>query len=376
MSDSLVAPDCQGPLPFYADHVGSLLRPANLKQARNDYSKGQLSASQLRELEDSEIKKAVAGQYNTGLRSLTDGELRRAWWHFDFLKGLDGVELYQTEGGYKFHGVETKAENLRITGKVSFNSNHPFLEDFKFLKGVVDNYPDAIAKQTIPSPNMLMHLKIRNNPHYSDFADYVQDLGNAYADAIKAFYAAGCRYLQLDDVFWAYLADAATPAKEEAAGFTLEQVVDACVDTLNIALADKPADMVVSMHVCRGNFSSTWIYQGGYEQVEDALARLENLDGLFLEYDDARSGDFAPLAKIKNAQIVLGVITSKHGELEPAEEVINRIKEASQYVPLDRLALSPQCGFASTEEGNKVTAEQQWAKLEHVVSIANQVWNR
>lgn len=359
--------------PFHADHVGSFLRSARLKQARKERAAGTLSVEQLTAIEDDEIRHLVAQQKAAGIRMITDGELRRSWWHFDFMEQLLGAEGYSSEQGYQFHGVETKARNIRIVDKIRFNPTHPFLEHFKFLQETVGDNSAFIAKQTIPSPNMFLHRAIRDNAVYGSLDAFCHDLGQTYRAAIQAFYAAGCRYLQLDDVFWAYLADNTSMAQEWANGVDPRTLIALCTRTLNDALADRPADLCVTMHVCRGNFSSTWIYQGGYDVIAEALGQV-NVDALFLEYDDERSGGFAPLKHIRQQHVVLGLITSKHGTLENVDSMIGRIHEAAAYIPLHQLALSPQCGFASTEEGNHLTETEQWAKLQHVVGIAEQVW--
>ncbi|WP_115717836.1 5-methyltetrahydropteroyltriglutamate--homocysteine S-methyltransferase [Gallaecimonas mangrovi] len=356
---------------FRADHVGSFLRPPHLKQARGDFAAGTLSREQLTAIEDAEIKKLVDAQIAAGVQAVTDGELRRAWWHFDFLENLEGVEGYDADKGYSFKGVETKAHQVRVTGKIDFNAEHPHLAHFQFLKDVVADR--AVAKMTIPSPNMLMHLNIRQNPHYDSLQQYSTDLGQAYKKAIAAFYQAGCRYLQIDDVFWAYLADINAEAKEKEAGYDLAEVIASCARTLNIALEDKPADMNISMHVCRGNFKSTWIYQGGYDAIAKALGQVK-VDALFLEYDDDRSGSFAPLQHIQDQKVVLGIVTSKVADLEDQAALKARIEEAAQYLPLEQLALSPQCGFSSTEEGNAITEADQWAKLKLINETARSVW--
>lgn len=361
--------------PFRADHVGSLLRPARIKEARSQFARGELTADGLRAIEDEEIRRIVEGQKKTGILAITDGELRRAWWHLDFMENLTGVEGFDAETGYKFHGVETKPHNVRITGKIDFNTKHPFLNHFKFLKGVVGDAGPFVAKQTIPSPNMFMHLNVRDNPVYSSLDAYCDDLARTYQKTIKAFYDIGCRYLQLDDVFWAYLSDPKSHEKERAAGNDPQKIIDRCAKTLNMALEGKPRDMAVTMHVCRGNFASTWIYQGGYDAVSKALGSVR-VDGFFLEFDDERSGGFEPLKYCDTQQVVLGLITSKTAQLESPDAIKKRIEAASRYVPLERLALSPQCGFASTEEGNKLTEDEQWAKLKLVVDIAKDVWGK
>lgn len=361
--------------PFRADHVGSFLRPQRLKEARVKVANNEITAQQLKAIEDEEIRRVIANQKETGIRSITDGEFRRAWWHFDFMENLLGVNGFDADKGYSFHGVETKPRQVCIKERIAFNPEHPFLEHFKFLKKEVGASRHFIAKQTIPSPNMFMHLNIRQNEVYSSLDDYCADLAETYRSAIAAFYNAGCRYLQLDDVFWAYLSDERSHEKERAAGQDPEKIIDLCTQTLNMALKDKPQDMKITMHVCRGNFSSTWIYEGGYDKISRSLGAV-NVDGLFLEYDDERSGGFAPLRFCKTQQVVLGLITTKTPELESIEKIKTRLHEATQFIELDRLCLSPQCGFASTEEGNHLSETQQWDKLKLVVRIADEVWGK
>ncbi len=363
--------------PFRADQVGSLLRPAVVKEARLACQEGRLAPEKLRSVENTEIKKLVEKQKEVGLQAVTDGELRRSWWHLDFLWGLDGVKRVAADhGSIAFHGKDTKAETIEIEGKIDF-TRHPFLEDFKFLKEVAGTHT---AKFTIPSPSML-HLitTVRKEGYqpiarYQDNAVLLQDIARAYQKAIAAFYAAGCRYLQLDDTSWGELCSTEKRAMYEQRGFDLEQLARDYVAMINQAIANRPDDMIITMHICRGNFRSTWFSSGGYEPVAEILFGQCRVDGFFLEYDSERAGDFRPLRHIKDQQVVLGLITSKSGELENRAAVLQRIREAAQYVPLAQLALSPQCGFSSTEEGNILTEAEQWEKLRLVVSIAGEVW--
>ncbi|PWC18499.1 cobalamin-independent methionine synthase II family protein [Brenneria corticis] len=362
--------------PFRADVVGSLLRPAAIKQARLQYQSGEIDALQLRQLEDREILRIVERQRETGLQVVTDGELRRSWWHFDFFAELNGVERYEAEQGIQFNGIQTKSQGIKVTGKVSFNSRHPMLEDFRYLNGIAG---DAVAKITIPSPSVLHFRggrKAIDSTVYPDLADYFDDLAQTWRDAIHAFYNAGCRYLQLDDTVWAYLCSDDQKRQIRERGEDPEQLTRTYAAVLNKALADKPADLVIGLHVCRGNFRSTWISEGGYEPVAKTLFGEVNVDAFFLEYDTERAGGFEPLRFIKpgHQQVVLGLITTKNGELENAQSVQARIAEAAKFVDINQLCLSPQCGFASTEEGNSLTEEQQWNKLRLVVDIAARVW--
>lgn len=363
------------PTHYRAEVVGSFLRPAAIKQARKQFEAGEINAAALRSVEDEAIRQVVAQQRASGLQVVTDGEFRRAWWHFDFFDGLDGVERYEAEQGIQFNGVQTKARGVKVTGKLGF-SNHPMLEDFRFLKSISG---DAVAKMTIPSPSVLHFRggrKMIDAEVYPTLDAYFDDLAQTYRDAIKAFYDAGCRYLQLDDTVWAYLCSDDQKQQIRERGDDPEALARTYARVLNQAIAGKPDDLTIGLHVCRGNFRSTWISEGGYEPVAEILFGGVNVDAFFLEYDNERSGGFEPLRFIKKGdqQVVLGLITTKTGELEAAETVEQRIKEAAQFVSLDQICLSPQCGFASTEEGNSLTEAQQWAKLRLVVDIANRVW--
>jgi 5-methyltetrahydropteroyltriglutamate--homocysteine methyltransferase len=360
--------------PFRADVVGSFLRTAPLKEARAKRESGEISAAQLKEVEDREIEKIVQKQAAIGLRVATDGEFRRSWWHFDFYSMLDGVELYTLNHGIQFHGVQTKAQSVRVNGKLGF-SNHPMLEHFRYLKA----HTRAVPKMTIPSPSVL-HFRLE--PHavsteiYADRDAIFDDLAKAYQAAVHAFYAAGCRYLQFDDTAWAYLCSQAELTKARQRGLKAERLARDYARVINVALEQKPADMVVTTHVCRGNFRSTWISEGGYEPVAEILLGGLNYDGYFLEYDTARAGGFEPLRFLPqgNKTIVLGLVTTKVGALEKKADVKRRIDEATKYVALDQLCLSPQCGFASTEEGNILGEDEQWAKLRMIVELADEVW--
>ncbi|XBS71826.1 cobalamin-independent methionine synthase II family protein [Acerihabitans sp. KWT182] len=361
--------------PFRADVVGSLLRPAAIKSARRQYQQGEITAAQLRAVEDEEIIRVVGKQRELGLQVVTDGEFRRAWWHFDFFEGLEGVEGYEAAQGIQFNGVQTKARGIKVTGKLGFN-RHPMLEDFRFLQRIAGN---ATAKMTIPSPSV-MHFRggraAIDAAVYPDLAEYFADLAAAWRDAIAAFYAAGCRYLQLDDTVWAYLCSTEQQKQIRERGDDPAKLARIYAEVLNQALTDKPADLVVSLHVCRGNFRSTWISEGGYEPVAPILFGEVKVDAFFLEYDTERAGGFEPLRFIKpgHQQAVLGLITSKSGDLEEPGAVLARLREAGKYLSMDQLCLSPQCGFASTEEGNQLTESQQWEKLKLVLAVSRQAW--
>jgi 5-methyltetrahydropteroyltriglutamate--homocysteine methyltransferase len=360
--------------PFRADQVGSILRTAPLKEARAKREKGEIDDAALKAVEDAEIKKIIRKQEDVGLKSITDGEFRRSWWHFDFLKKLDGVEGYQASQGIQFAGVQTRAESVRVTGKIGF-STHPMIEHFKFLKANTKETP----KMTIPAPSVLHFRGGRkgiSDKIYPDLDQFFNDLGAAYNKAVKAFYDAGCRYLQLDDTVWAYLCSEKELRLAKERGDDPEKLPMWYARTINQALAGKPADMTITTHVCRGNFRSTWVSEGGYEPVAERLFQEVNYDGYFLEYDNDRSGGFEPLRFVPKGkkQVVIGLITSKSGELESKDSIKRRIDEATKYVALGQLCLSPQCGFASTEEGNVLTEDEQWAKFKLIVDISKEVW--
>ena len=362
--------------PFRADHVGSLLRPLVLKEARAKHAEGKLGAAQLKEIEDREIEKAVRKQEEIGLQLATDGEFRRSWWQFDFYKGLQGVELYTVGEGIKFAGVTTKAESVRVIGKIDF-AGHPHLDHFKFLKA----HTRVTPKMTIPAPSTLHFRQGRSSISkevYPDLDAYFDDVAAAYKKAIRAFYDAGCRYLQLDDTAWSMICDPSEREKSRARGDDPDSLPAKYAAMTNKALEGRPSDMVITMHSCRGNFRSTFIAQGGYEPVAEVLFNEADVSGYFLEYDSDRAGGFEPLRFVPkgNKCVVLGLVTSKSGKLESRDAIKRRIDEATKYVALDQLCLSPQCGFASTEEGNVLAEDEQWAKLRMIVELADEVWGR
>ena len=359
--------------PFRADQVGSLLRPETLKNARAKREKGEIGAAQLKAIEDAEIEKIVRKEESAGLKSVTDGEFRRAWWHFDFFGLLDGVELREVESGIQFQGVQTKAQAPHVVGPLGFSSTHPMLEHFRFLKA----HARATPKMTIPSPNVL-HFRVAsvNRKVYPDREALFEGLAETYRQAVQAFYQAGCRYLQFDDTAWAYLCSKDEIEKAKQRGTEIADLPQSYARMINQILEAKPADMTITTHICRGNFRSTWITSGGYEPVADVLFGTCNYDGYFLEYDSDRAGGFEPLRFVPkgNKQIVLGLVTTKSGTLENKDDIKRRIDEASKYVAYEQLCLSPQCGFASTEEGNILAEEEQWAKLNRIVELANEIW--
>jgi 5-methyltetrahydropteroyltriglutamate--homocysteine methyltransferase len=360
--------------PFRADHVGSLLRPMELRQARAARAAGSLDAAALRAVEDRCIAGAIARQEAIGLRAATDGEYRRSYWHFDFLAGLDGVEMYVPEQKVQFHGA-TLQHALRVTGPIAWRQP-VFIDDFRYTASRVRT---VLPKQTIPSPSVLHFRGGRRaiDAHvYPEMAGFFADLGRAYHSAVQAFAAAGCRYLQLDEVNIAYLCDPEQIEGLKARGEHVEGLLDIYADLINTAIRGRPSDMVVSIHLCRGNFRSTWIASGGYEPVAETLFNRIDADAYFMEYDSDRAGGFEPLRFVPrgNKVVVLGLMTSKTGELESKDSLKRRIDAAARYLSLEQLALSPQCGFASTEEGNLLTEDQQWAKLALCVEVAREVW--
>ena len=370
---------CCQKAPFRLDHVGSFLRPERLKEARAKFNAGEINAEELERVENEEIIALIEKEKELGLKSVTDGEFRRAFWHLDFLENLEGVELVEVDHfSVQFKDKDVKPKTLRIVGKVDFSEDHPFVKHFRFLK---EHAGDTPVKLTIPSPSML-HLitQVREKNYvpierYKDNeALFYDDVVAAYRKALQCFYDLGCRNIQLDDTSWGEFCALDKREAYEARGFDLEQIARDYVDVLNRVIEWKPEDLVVNMHICRGNFRSTWFSSGGYEPVAKTLFGHCRVDGFFLEYDSDRAGDFTPLRFIKNQKVVLGLITSKSGDLEDKGEVIARIKEASQYVPLEQLCLSPQCGFSSTEEGNILTIEAQWDKLKLIDEIVHEVW--
>jgi 5-methyltetrahydropteroyltriglutamate--homocysteine methyltransferase len=362
--------------PYRADHVGSFLRTAPIKESREKHEKGQISDAELKTVEDREIEKLIKKQEEVGLKLATDGEFRRSWWHFDFYGMLDGVEIYELDHGIQFQGVQTKPRSIRVTGKIGF-SNHPMLEHFKFVKA----HTKVTPKMCIPSPTV-MHFRLEPgavvNSAYPDRDAIFEDLSKTYRQAVKAFYDAGCRYLQFDDTAWAYLCSDVEMKKAKERGMNVATLADDYTRVINDSLKDKPADMVITTHVCRGNFRSTWIASGGYEPIAERMLGECQYDGYFLEYDTERAGGFEPLRFLPkgNKIVVVGLITSKSGTLEKKGDVKRRIEEAAKFAPLEQLALSPQCGFASTEEGNVLTEDQQWAKMREVVELADEVWGK
>ena len=364
--------------PFRYDFVGSFLRPQALKEAKAACQEGKISKEELDKVVNEEINKVVAKQKELGFHVITDGEFRRTFWHLDFMWGFEGIAHENTGNGVKFDAELAVLDDTYLVGKIKPKA-HPFVEYFKYLKQFEDE--NTVAKYTIPAPaQMYQQLIVPANyestrKFYATDEELIQDIGTAYQNVIKQFYDAGCRNLQLDDCTWGAIVGDAAKLRYKSLGIDLDEVKSKLLAVNNFALEGKPEDMVITSHICRGNYHSTFFASGAYDSVADYVFAKENVDALFLEYDDERSGGFAPLAKVSgDKKIVLGLITTKSPVLEDKKAVIKRIHEAAKYVPLDRLCLSPQCGFASCEIGNKLTEEEQWAKLKLVKEIAEEVW--
>ena len=353
--------------------MGSLLRPHELREARAKRDRGEIKAEQLKAIEDRAIKDVIAKQEAIGLKGVTDGEYRREFWHIDFLAGLDGVESFVSDHGIQFKGGETKPIGLRVTGKIGF-SGHSMIEHFTFLKNHTKNTP----KMTIPSPSVVHFRGGRKavpESIYRTMEEFYRDLGGAYRKAVHGFADAGCRYLQIDETNLAYLCDPEQRQVLRDRGDDPDKLPMIYAEMINTAISDRPADMIITMHLCRGNFRSLWIAQGGYEPVAELLFNKINANGYFMEYDSERAGGFEPLRFLpRNKTVVLGLVTSKTGTLETRDHLKRRLEDAAKYVDLEQLCLSPQCGFASTEEGNVLAEGEQWAKLSLIVEIANEVW--
>jgi 5-methyltetrahydropteroyltriglutamate--homocysteine methyltransferase len=362
--------------PFRADHVGSLLRPSFLKHAREQRARGEIGDEALRAVEDRAIEEVIRKQEAIGLKSITDGDYRRTSWNYDFLERLDNVESYVGERKIKFTsgGPQPRPVLLRVTGKLGGYKPHPMIEHFKFLNA----HTGQTAKVTIPSPSSL-HFRYGRDavPEaiYPSMGDFYRDLGETYRKVARAFADAGCRYLQFDEVNLAYLCDPSLRAYVAARGEDPVKLPHIYADMINAAIVGLPPDMIITMHLCRGNFRSNFVASGGYEPVAEVLFNAINVHGYFMEYDSERAGGFEPLRFVpKDKTIVLGLITSKNGKVEGRDEIRRRIDQAAKYVSVDQLCLSPQCGFASTEEGNDLTEDEQWTKLARVVELADEVW--
>jgi 5-methyltetrahydropteroyltriglutamate--homocysteine methyltransferase len=365
-------------VPFRFDVVGSFLRPQAIKEARKKLVEGEMTRAELSMVEDREIEKLVAEEKEVGLKAVTDGEFRRSYWHLDFFWGFDGVEHVLLDHGYFFHGEETRADTARLSGKIRF-VNHPFLSHYSFLKKVAGH--DVLARQTIPAPAQFFAELVRGENekavilHYPDREELYRDISAVYHQAILAFYDLGCRNIQLDDCTWGMLCDENFWSAMAGAGYDIQALQELYLRLNNEAIAGLPADLTVTTHVCRGNYHSTWATSGGYEPVAPTLLAHENASAFYLEFDTERAGDFSPLRHVPaNKPVVLGLFSSKTGVLEDKNIILSRIQEAARYLPSDQLCISPQCGFASTEEGNILTEKQQWTKLRFIKEIADEVW--
>ena len=365
--------------PFRYDYVGSFLRPEELKKARRQFDEGNISYEELKVVEDKAIEELIGKLKSLGYHVITDGEFRRATWHLDFMWGFDGVGHTPTKTGLPFHGEAAMVDDTYLVGKVGIAKEHPFVEHFRFVKQFEDE--QTVAKQTVPSPAQFLAQftmpfnRYATEQYYTSDEELVKDIVNAYGKVTNDLYAAGCRNLQFDDCTWGMMADKTGHLAYGTTQEGLLEVQKAHKDINNLVIANAPKDMVINTHVCRGNFHSTYANSGAYDSVADVLFGEENVNAYYLEYDDERSGGFGPLAKVSgDKKVILGLITTKSPKLEDKEKVIARIHEAEKYIPLDRLCLSPQCGFASCEIGNKLTEEEQWAKLLLVKEIAEEVW--
>lgn len=365
--------------PFRFDNVGSFLRPAELKDARKRFAAGDISWEKLNSVEDASIEDLISKQKEVGLGAITDGEFRRSWWHLDFMWGLHGVEKKDIDSGYQFKDEETRAETARLSGKIS-GEGHPFIGHFQFVKQFEDD--GVVARQTIPAPAQFLselqrpENKASTDEFYPDQDELIEDIAAAYRTFIKELYEAGCRNLQLDDCTWGMLVDE-NYWKSRNDNISVEDLSRAFVTLNNKAIEGHPEDLTITTHVCRGNYHSTWASSGAYDKVAEVLFGEENVKAYYLEFDTERAGGFESLAKVSDGKlVVLGLFSSKFPELEDREEIKARIGQASKYIPIERLCISPQCGFASTEEGNILTEEEQWKKLALVREVAEEVWGK
>ena len=366
--------------PFRYDFVGSFLRPQAIKTARAEFKAGKITSEQLTAVENEQITLLIEKQKRAGYHAITDGEFRRSYWHLDFMWGFAGIDEIELDHGYYFQGEETTHGSIRVSGKIS-GENHPFVEHYKFVKQFEDE--NCIARQTMPAPAQLLAELYREDNGkntdavYPDHEQLLQDIAAAYRTVIRDLYNAGCRSIQFDDCTWGMFCDSNYQAFIAQAGVKLEDQANEYLRLNNLALEGRPADLALTTHVCRGNYHSTWASRGGYAPIAPVLFAHENVDAFYLEFDDERSGNFEPLQYVaEGKKVVLGLITTKSPRLEDKASVIARIHEAEKYIPLDRLCLSPQCGFASCEIGNKLTDLEQWNKLKLVKEIAEEVWGK
>ncbi len=362
--------------PFRAEHVGSLLRPAEIKDARAKRERGEIAADDFKAVEDKAIRRAVAKQELLGLKAVTDGEYRRSFWSRDFFRGLDNVETFSTPDVRRFQGSQPKTLAHRPTARLGSFTTHPMIDHFRFLKSAAA--PGSVPKMTIPAPSAFLAHRgktILDGSVYNSFEEFYADLGETYRKIVRAFGDAGCRYLQLDEVYMIVLVDPKQRQFFVDHGNDADKLPEFYSQATNLALSDKPADMVTGMHLCRGNFRSTYQGSGGYDAIADILFNKTNIDVYFMEYDTDRAGGFEPLRLVpKHKRVVLGLVTSKTGKLEAKDEIKRRVEEATKFIDIGRLSLSPQCGFASTEEGNLLSEDEQWAKLSFVVETAEEIW--
>lgn len=362
--------------PSKFDVVGSFLRPVELKEAREKFKKGEISAQELKKVEDREIEKLVKKEKEAGLKIISDGEFRRSWWHYDFFWGLHGIEKYTLSENelIHFHGETLRPEGVKIVGKIG-GKNHPFLEHYKFLKQFEDD--SAVVKQTVPSPAQLLrtvYKQIGKGKIYEDENKFVEDVAKAYGEFFHEIYELGCRNLQIDDCTWGALVDDEASKIYEADGKNIDDLKKIYLEINNKAIENAPEGLNITTHICKGNYKSSFHFKGAYDAVADYVLARENVNAFYLEYDDERSGDFKALAKIpEGKKVVLGIVTSKRAELEDKDKLIERIKEAAKYIPLENICISPQCGFASTEEGNAVTEEDQWKKIALLKEVAEEI---
>ena len=362
--------------PYKFDHVGSFLRPEELKEARRAFESGEITAEALKAKEDECIRDIIEKQKEAGIKYITDGEFRRSWWHYDFFWGLKGVEKYTLaeDKRIKFHGETLRPDSVKIVGKIS-GEGHPFIDHFKFVKQFEEG--DVEAKQTIPAPAQFLrtvYTQIGQGEVYENEEEFIEDVAKAYGDFFRELYEAGCRTVQIDDCTWGALVDDDAIKAYEADGKDAEKLKQTYLRINNLALDQAPEGLTLLTHICRGNYKSCFHFKGGYDKIADFLLADEHVDGFFLEYDDQRSGSFEALKKVpKGKKVVLGLLTSKSGKLENKEDIIARIKEAEKYLDKDQICISTQCGFSSTEEGNKLTEADQWKKLKLLREIAEEV---
>lgn len=362
--------------PSKFDVVGSFLRPRDLKIAREKFSKGEISGEELKKVEDREIEKLVKKQKAAGLKIISDGEFRRSWWHYDFFWGLEGIEKYTLSQDelIHFHGETLRPDGIKIVGKLG-GKNHPFLDHYKFVKQFEDE--NTVAKQTIPSPAQLLrgvYNQIKKGNPYEDIEEFIKDVSEAYGEFFQEIYDIGCRNVQLDDCAWGSVVDPNFAERFHVDAKSIEELKEEYLKINNDAIEKAPEGLNITTHICRGNYKSHYASEGSYDSVADYVLARENVKAFYLEYDDERSGDFKALAKIPaGKKVVLGIVTSKRPELEDKEELIKRIKDASNYIPLENICISPQCGFSSTEEGNAVTEEDQWKKIKLLREVAEEV---